>query len=162
MRTRWMIRADMPSVFKIEQEYHTTPWVEEDFLVNLRQRNIIGMVAVGSSQTLAPVKAYVIYKLERTNIVILSIAGSPEGIRQLLAAMRRKRDTYDKTSVSYRVREASRALHTCFVNEGFTLPNNEYNLVCSVELSHWYDELLAHLPAELHWDRLIETGLVAY
>ncbi|MEM1305855.1 MAG: ribosomal-protein-alanine N-acetyltransferase RimI, partial [Planctomycetota bacterium] len=42
---RWMIRRDMQEVLGIEQESFEFPWLEEDFIRCLRQRNCIGMVA---------------------------------------------------------------------------------------------------------------------
>ena len=42
---RWMIRRDMPEVLQIEAESFEFPWVDEDFIRCLRQRNCIGMVA---------------------------------------------------------------------------------------------------------------------
>ena len=41
---RWLIRHDMPAVLSMECQTDT-PWVDEDWLVILRQRNAIGMVA---------------------------------------------------------------------------------------------------------------------
>ena len=40
-----MIRRDMPEVLAIEGESFEFPWLEDDFIHCLRQRNCIGMVA---------------------------------------------------------------------------------------------------------------------
>ena len=42
---RWMIRRDMPEVLQIEAASFEFPWLEDDFIRCLRQRNCIGMVA---------------------------------------------------------------------------------------------------------------------
>lgn len=50
---RWMIRRDLPEVFRVEQESFDYPWSEDDFLRCMRQRNCIGMVS-GSFLNLSP------------------------------------------------------------------------------------------------------------
>ena len=42
---RWMIRRDMADVLAIENASFEFPWLEDDFIRCLRQRNCIGMVA---------------------------------------------------------------------------------------------------------------------
>ena len=39
---RWLIRRDMPEVMEIENRSFEFPWVEDEFLACLRQRNCIG------------------------------------------------------------------------------------------------------------------------
>ena len=39
---RWMIRRDMPEVLAIEAASFEFPWLEDDFIRCLRQRNCIG------------------------------------------------------------------------------------------------------------------------
>lgn len=39
---RWVIRRDLPFILRIEQDTFTDPWTEEDFLVMLRERPVIG------------------------------------------------------------------------------------------------------------------------
>ena len=67
---RWMIRRDMPEVLAIEASSFEFPWVEEDFIRCLRQRNSIGMVAEHDEQ----VVGFMIYELNRNRIQVLNFA----------------------------------------------------------------------------------------
>lgn len=68
---RWMIRRDLPQVMAIERRSFETPWTDEDFLVSLRQRNVIGMVAEDRHER---VVGYVLYQIQRESLQILNIA----------------------------------------------------------------------------------------
>jgi ribosomal-protein-alanine N-acetyltransferase len=67
---RWMIRRDMAEVLQIEKQSFEFPWLEEDFIRCLRQRNCIGMVAEVSEQ----VVGFMIYELHRSRLHILNFA----------------------------------------------------------------------------------------
>ncbi len=67
---RWMIRRDMAEVLQIERESFEFPWVDEDFIRCLRQRNCIGMVAEHEGR----VVGFMIYELHRTRIHVLNFA----------------------------------------------------------------------------------------
>ena len=67
---RWMIRRDMPEVLAIEDESFEFPWLEEDFIRCLRQRNCIGMVAEHEDR----VVGFMIYELHKTRIHVLNFA----------------------------------------------------------------------------------------
>ena len=67
---RWMIRRDMPEVLAIEGESFEFPWLEEDFIRCLRQRNCIGMVAEHEDR----VVGFMIYELHKTRIHVLNFA----------------------------------------------------------------------------------------
>lgn len=75
---RWMVRADMPAVLAIEHASFEHPWTEEDFLKNLRLRNIIGMVALDGDR----VVGYMVYELTKGKIVLLNMAVSPDRRRE--------------------------------------------------------------------------------
>jgi len=67
---RWMIRRDMPEVLDIEGESFEFPWLEDDFIRCLRQRNCIGMVAEHDDR----VVGFMIYELHKTRLHILNFA----------------------------------------------------------------------------------------
>ena len=69
---RWMIRRDMAEVLQIERESFEFPWIDEDFIRCLRQRNCIGMVAEHEGR----VVGFMIYELHRTRIHVLNFAVS--------------------------------------------------------------------------------------
>jgi ribosomal protein S18 acetylase RimI-like enzyme len=61
---RWMIRRDFPEVLAIETESFRFPWLEEDFIRCLRQRNCIGMVAEHDER----VVGFMVYELDKSCI----------------------------------------------------------------------------------------------
>lgn len=70
VQIRWMIRRDMPEVFRIETGSFEFPWSDAEFVRCLRQRNCIGMVAEHDDQ----VVGFMIYELHETRIVVLNFA----------------------------------------------------------------------------------------
>ena len=56
---RWMIRRDMPTVMAIETDSFEFPYTEDEMILMLRNRNVIGMVAEVGEQ----VVGYMIYEL---------------------------------------------------------------------------------------------------
>ena len=75
---RWMIRRDMPEVLGIEAESFEFPWLEEDFIRCLRQRNCIGMVAEHDDR----VVGFMIYELAKNRIQVLNFATAAEHRRR--------------------------------------------------------------------------------
>ncbi len=61
---RWMIRRDMPEILGIEDRSFEFPWLEEDFIRCLRQRNCIGMVAEHDDR----IVGFMIYELHKNRI----------------------------------------------------------------------------------------------
>lgn len=71
MQVRWMIRRDMREILEIEREcFPDGPWNEEDFLVHLRQRNCIGMIAESGGQ----IVGYMVYELHKNSLRLLNFA----------------------------------------------------------------------------------------
>lgn len=70
---RWMIRRDMPEVLAIEAASFEFPWLEDDFIRCLRQRNCIGMVAEHDDR----VVGFMIYELNKSRIQVLNFATAP-------------------------------------------------------------------------------------
>lgn len=77
-QVRWLIRRDMPEVMDIERVSFEFPWEESEFLEQLKQRNIIGMVAEHQER----VVGFVIYRLVKGKIHILNFAVAPWARRQ--------------------------------------------------------------------------------
>jgi ribosomal-protein-alanine N-acetyltransferase len=67
---RWMVRSDLSSVVAIEKDVFDYPWSEQEFLIALRQRNCIGMVAERNEE----VVGYMVYELHKTRIELLNFA----------------------------------------------------------------------------------------
>lgn len=66
--TRWLIRRDMREVLEIENQGFGTPWSEKDFLIALRDRRTIGLVAVQHSKVLG----FVVYELHRGRLQLIN------------------------------------------------------------------------------------------
>lgn len=79
LRTRWLIRRDMPEVLEIEKATFEDCWAEEDFLTYMRQRNVIGKVAeqVVEHQQYGPIVGFVIYALDKKSMILLNFAVHP-------------------------------------------------------------------------------------
>lgn len=75
---RWMIRRDMPEVLAIEAASFEFPWLEDDFIRCLRQRNCIGMVAEHDDR----VVGFMIYELNKSRIQVLNFATAPDAQRR--------------------------------------------------------------------------------
>lgn len=67
---RWLIRRDMDEVLVIENACFSIPWIEDDFLRCLRQRNCIGMVAEREGR----IVGYMLYTLHRKRARLLNFA----------------------------------------------------------------------------------------
>jgi ribosomal-protein-alanine N-acetyltransferase len=117
---RWMIRRDMPEVLAIEASSFEFPWVEEDFIRCLRQRNCIGMVAEHDDQ----VVGFMIYELNRNRIQVLNFAVAGEFRRrgvgtQMVAKLIGKLSAQRRTRIALEVRETNLAAQLFFRTAGF-------------------------------------------
>ena len=74
---RWMVRSDLDSVVAIEKDLYDYPWSQQEFLIALRQRNCIGMVAERNEE----VVGYMVYELHKTRIELLNFAVRPRSQR---------------------------------------------------------------------------------
>jgi ribosomal-protein-alanine N-acetyltransferase len=72
---RWMIRADMPEVEEIEQLMFEHPWSQDDFIRCLRQRQVIGLVAVDAGGD--DVLGFCLYELFPNRLLLLNFAVHP-------------------------------------------------------------------------------------
>ena len=117
---RWMIRRDMPEVLAIESQSFEFPWLEEDFIRCLRQRNCIGMVAEHDDR----VVGFMIYELHKTRIHVLNFAVAPEYRRrgvgsQMIAKLIGKLSTQRRSRIVLEVRETNLAAQLFFRENGF-------------------------------------------
>lgn len=74
---RWMIRRDMPEVMAIERATFPQPWTDDDFTERLRQRSIIGMVAISTTYD-ESVLGFMVYDLCKHRIELLNFAVHPD------------------------------------------------------------------------------------
>jgi len=117
---RWMIRRDMPEVLDIEQEGFEFPWLEEDFIRCLRQRNCIGMVAEYEDR----VVGFMIYELHKSRIHILNFAVADDYRRrgvgsQMVAKLIAKLSSQRRNRILLEVRETNLAAQLFFRENGF-------------------------------------------
>ena len=117
---RWMIRRDMPEVLGIEAESFEFPWLEEDFIRCLRQRNCIGMVAEHDDR----VVGFMIYELAKNRIQVLNFATAAEYRRrgigtQMIGKLIGKLSAQRRTRVTLDVRETNLPAQLFFRDSGF-------------------------------------------
>ena len=117
---RWMIRRDMPEVLAIEAGSFEFPWLEEDFIRCLRQRNCIGMVAEHDDR----VVGFMIYELNKNRIQVLNFAVADEYRRrgvgtQMVAKLIGKLSAQRRTRIGLEVRETNLAAQLFFRQTGF-------------------------------------------
>lgn len=84
---KWMIRQDLPEVLEIERQTFGS-WSEQDFLMALRDKPVIGMTAVDENGV---VLGYVVYERDDQCYVVLNLAATcPEARRALIYKVRDK------------------------------------------------------------------------
>ncbi len=120
VHVRWMIRRDMPEVLAIESENFEFPWLEDDFIRCLRQRNCIGMVAEFDDR----IVGFMIYELNKNRIRVLNFAVSAEHQRrgigtQMIAKLIAKLSPQRRSRVVLEVRETNLAAQVFFRSVGF-------------------------------------------
>jgi len=117
---RWMIRRDMPEALDIEAESFEFPWLEEDFIRCLRQRNCIGMVAEHDDR----VVGFMVYELNKKRLHVLNFAVAPEYRRrgvgtQMVAKLVGKLSAQRRTRIVLEVRETNLPAQLFFRANGF-------------------------------------------
>ncbi len=117
---RWMIRRDMSEVLDVEEESFEFPWLEEDFIRCLRQRNCIGMVAEYDDQ----VVGFMIYELHKNRIRVLNFAAAEEFRRrgvgsQMVAKLIGKLSSQRRNRILLEVRETNLPAQLFFRENGF-------------------------------------------
>jgi [ribosomal protein S18]-alanine N-acetyltransferase len=117
---RWMIRRDMSEVLQIEKGSFEFPWLDEDFIRCLRQRNCIGMVAEHEDR----VVGFMIYELHKNRIRVLNFAVADQYQRrgvgsQMVAKLIAKLSTQRRSRILLEVRETNLAAQLFFRENGF-------------------------------------------
>lgn len=122
---RWMIRRDMPDILAIESAvFHWDAWTEEDFMVCLRQRNCIGMVAEIDDR----VVGYMIYELHRDWLHLVNFAVDPKLHRQRIGTamvdrLKSKLNHHQRHTIAMVVSENNLPMHLFLRANGFTATN---------------------------------------
>lgn len=117
----WLIRSRLPDVLDIEEACFEYAWTEDEFLRELRKRNVIGQIALNGRE----VVGFIIYELLEDAIHLLSLAVKPSNRRQGVAS-RMVSDLIGKLYPDSRwrlvamVRETNLPAHLFFRNQGFT------------------------------------------
>ncbi|MBN2293535.1 MAG: ribosomal protein S18-alanine N-acetyltransferase [Pirellulales bacterium] len=117
---RWMIRRDMPAVLDIEADSFEFPWLEDDFIRCLRQRNCIGMVVELDDR----VVGFMVYELNKTRLHMLNFAVAPEFRRlgigsQMIRKLIGKLSAQRRSRIVLEVRETNLAAQLFFRENGF-------------------------------------------
>lgn len=117
---RWMIRRDMSEVLGIEAESFEFPWLEEDFIRCLKQRNCIGMVAEHDDR----VVGFMIYELSKTRIHVLNFAVAADERRlgvgtQMIAKLIGKLSMQRRSRITLEIRETNLAAQLFFRANSF-------------------------------------------
>lgn len=117
---RWMIRAHLPEVLGIESRCFDPYWTEDDFLVCLRKRECIGMVALHEER----VVAFMVYELYPVRLSLLNLAVMPSmqgrGVgRQMVQRLKDKLATMRRRQIVTVVRETNLDAQLFFKAHGF-------------------------------------------
>jgi len=118
---RWMIRRDMPEVLEIEEGSYEFPWLEDDFIRCLRQRNCIGMVAEGDGDRIL---GFMIYEIHKTRIHVLDFTVHPDyrrrGVgRAMVKKLIGKLSLQRRSRLVLEVRESNLGAQAFFREMGF-------------------------------------------
>ncbi len=105
---RWLIRADMQDVLAVENSSFSEPWTEQEFLLCLRERNCIGLVAEHNGRVLG----FVLYELCKDYLNIINIAVTPSARREnvgtrMLQRLIDKLSYQRRTRITCKVRETN-------------------------------------------------------
>ena len=132
---RWMIRRDMPEVLATEAESFEFPWLEEDFIRSLQQRNCIGMVAVittgtggknwlDTEESIERCTGFMIFELHKAHIHVLNFAVAEDYRRrgvgsQMIAKLAAKLSAQRRSRIVLEVCETNLAAQVFFRENGF-------------------------------------------
>lgn len=129
---RWLIRNDMPTVLRIENDSFDFAWTEDDFLCALRQKDCIGMVAEYDGE----VVGFMVYQLHANKLSVLNLAVDPQFRRrgigsQMVGKLKAKLSCQRRESIELETRESNLASQLFFRSENFR----------AVAILHgWYEE----------------------
>jgi ribosomal protein S18 acetylase RimI-like enzyme len=133
MHIRWMIRRDLDTVLNIDKYSHAVDehWNSEEFKTQLRERNMIAMVAETDDGI---VVGYVVYALHKTSLTIIRfgvhldyLGGVVEAA--ILDKLRGKLSAERRTMVEAAVADTDTYQQQQFAKNGFiayAVQGNEY------------------------------------
>ena len=122
---RWMLRCDMPQVLGIERSCFEFPWDEDAFIMCLRQRNCVGMVATtDDGSDYGKIVGFMIYELHKMRLHVLNFAVANEARRQKVGeAMAKKlagKLSWDRRNrIMLEVRETNVAAQLFWRSQGY-------------------------------------------
>jgi ribosomal-protein-alanine N-acetyltransferase len=104
---RWLVRKDMPAVLSIDQR-----WTENEFLTQLRRREVIGMVAEKFTQILG----FMVYELDEDRVRLLNLAVHPDWRRsrigtQMVTKLKRKLASHRRRKLEVVVPDSELTAH---------------------------------------------------
>lgn len=111
-RITWMGREHLPHVLRIEGESFASPWSEEDFLRELRRRQVAGLAALVKCPGGEQAVGYLVYERERRAVRVLNLAVDARVRRlgaatALLATLASKMERHQRWRVLAHVRESN-------------------------------------------------------
>jgi ribosomal-protein-alanine N-acetyltransferase len=117
---RWMIRRDMPQILATEKSCFIYPWVEEEFLAHLRDRNCIGMVAELGDK-IAGYMVYLNYKNhhELLKLVVNPFCWNSYVGTQMIDKIKSKLNDHRRTGLNMVVRETNLPAQLFLQKNGF-------------------------------------------
>lgn len=108
MKLRWMIRGDLPNVVAIEHDCFGNGWSEKEFLAELRQRNVIGMVVEDDDERIV---GYIVYAFEADCFRVKNFAVAHDarriGVGKLMLSRVQLKTTQKRRRIEILVRETN-------------------------------------------------------
>lgn len=117
---RWALRRDMEEVLGIERDSFEFPWLHDDFVRCLRQKNCIVMVAECGDV----IAGYMVYELHSRRLHLLNFAVDPLcrrlGVgRQMIEKLLGKLSPERRVAITVTVRERNLSAQMFFQRFGF-------------------------------------------
>jgi len=120
--TRWVaLKDDLTAIHEIEQQSFDDPWSKEEIESCLRQRFMVGMVAIIEGQ----IAGFMIYEFGKHHLRVISLATATAFRRQgvataLIARLTGKLSPGLRERVSVEIREANLDAQLFFKSQGFS------------------------------------------
>lgn len=117
---REVIRRDMPEVLAIEADSFEFPWLEEDFIRCLRQRNCNGVVAKHKDR----VVGFMVYEFYKTQYQVLNLTTAADCLRkgvgsQMVDRLIAKLTPQRRSRIALEVRETNLPAQLFWREQGF-------------------------------------------
>lgn len=158
---RWLVRADLEEVQRIEEASFAEYWTERDFLNTLRNNQNVALTA--SSVRFGHVLGYVVYGLHKRRYEILNLAVAPAaqryGVgRQLLEKLQSKLAPERRFKIATNVRETNLRGQQFFRACGFRAVEVLRDHYDGGEAAYRFEYLLPELLAELRASGQVSSG----